>query len=156
MNEPVRKLGISIADRIWMRVGNFTFKVRQGEFGDGEKTVTEASDHGIKPIWLGFVKRKGNFYVELTGLTVEELDLFERGMVDAIAAARQIVTHLDAASDLTYDDDTPLIPLRALRTAPPAVIRTIRPFIGTEMDPVATAAEQKRYDNEMTASEIPR
>ena len=134
-----------------MRIGNFTFKVRQGDFFNegSDQGVTEANDLGIRPIWLGFVKRKGEFYVELTGLTVEELDLFEKGITAAIAAAREVVTYLDEQADAEYDDDTPLIPLRALRTAPPVVMRSIRPFIGTEVDPIETRVEEKTYDNEM-------
>ena len=133
-----------------MRIGNFTFKVRQGDFFvKGGSGVTEANDLGIKPIWLGFTKVKGQFYIELTGLTTEELDLFEKGITAAIAAAREVVTYLDEQADSEYDDDTPLIPLRALRTAPPVVMRSIRPFIGTEMDPVETKAEEKAYNTEM-------
>lgn len=131
-----------------MRIGNFTFRVRQGEF-TADHSVTEATDLGIRPLWLGFVKRKGEFYVELTGLTLEELELFERGMLAALDAAKQVVKYLDEQADSEYDDDTPLIPLRALRTAPPVVMRSIRPFIGTEMDPLETKAEEKRYGDEM-------
>jgi hypothetical protein len=150
MTSPPRKLGVTARDRIFMRIGNFTFKVRQGDFSSKFRTgVTEANDLGIKPIWLGFTKAKGQFYVELTGLTTEELDLFERGITAAIAAAREVVAYLDEHADSEYDDDTPLIPLRALRTAPPVIMRSIRPFIGTEMDPIESKAEEKRYADEM-------
>ena len=155
MKSPPRKLGITARDRIYMRIGNFTFKVRQGDFFDrgSDRGVTEANDLGIRPIWLGFVKAKGQFYVELTGLTTEELDLFERGVTAAIEAARQVVAYLDEHADAEYDDDTPLIPLRALRTAPPVVMRSIRPFIGTEMDPETTRGE-KAYNAEMEQMRI--
>jgi hypothetical protein len=152
MQPPIRKLAIKARDRVYMRLSNFTFKVRQGEFGEEREnaiTVTEASDFGIKPIWIGFVKRKGEFYIELTGMTEEELDLFQAGMISALDAAREVVKYLDEHADAEYDDDTPMIPLRALRTSPVVIMRKIRPFIGTEMDPVETKVEQKVYDDDM-------
>ena len=93
MTSPPRKLGVKAEDRIYMRIGNFTFRVRQGEFTE-DYSVTEATDLGIRPLWLGFVKRKGEFYVELTGLTMEELELFEKGMSAAFAAAKEVVKYL--------------------------------------------------------------
>jgi hypothetical protein len=136
-----------------MRVGNFTFRVRQGEFGDTddpeEQLYTEAASiFGIKPIWLGFTKSKGSFYVELTGMTTLELDAFERGMLAALAAAREVIAYLDEQADDTYDDDTPLIALRGLKPPPIVIHRQIRPFIGTDMDPMGedVKAEQKAYD----------
>ena len=137
-------MGVTTPDRIFMRIGNFTFKVRQGEFSDNARgegdpskmTYTEAGDLGIKPIWLGFTKMKGKFYVELTGLTGLELDAFEKGIAAAIAAAREVVTYLDENASTTYDDDTPLVALRGLRPPPIVIHREIRPFIGTDVDPV--------------------
>ena len=152
MDHGPRKIGVTSADRIFMRVGNFTFRVRQGEFEDAgvdpedRQVYTEAGDMGIKPIWLGFVKRRGRFYVELTGMTTEELDAFERGMTSALAAAREVVTYLDEHADSEYDDDTPMIPLRALKTPPIVIHREIRPFIGTEIDPIEDKAAEKVYD----------
>jgi len=132
-----------------MRLHNFTFRVRQGEFEDSrreeQRPVTEAGDNGIRPIWLGFRKAKGRFYIELTGMTGEELDAFERGITAAIAAAREVVKYLDENATAEYDDDTPMIPLRALRTLGPIVERNIRPFIGTPMDPCETKPEQEQY-----------
>src|SRR6478609_983941 len=116
MKEQNRKLAISSADRVYMQVGNFTFRVRQGEFEDsrptsGPRTVyTEAADLGVKPIWLGFVKTKGTFYIELTGMTGEELSLFREGMLAALDAAAIVVEWLDEHADAEYDDDTPMIP----------------------------------------------
>jgi len=149
MDHGPRKIGVTSADRIFMRVGNFTFRVRQGEFNDHDEDktpFTEAGDMGIKPIWLGFVKRRGRFYIELTGMTTEELDAFERGMLSALAAAREVVGYLDEHADAEYDDDTPMIPLRALKTPPIVIHREIRPFAGTEMDPIEDKAAQKVYD----------
>src|SRR6478609_4326820 len=93
MREQNRKLAITQADRVFMKVGNFTFRVRQGEFGgdESDRTYTEAGDMGVKPIWIGFTKMKGRFYIELTGMTTEELDLFEQGMTTALTAARAVV-----------------------------------------------------------------
>ena len=155
MQAPVRKLAVLAHDRIFMRLSNFTFKVRQGEFGQNREnsyTVTEASDFGIQPIWIGFVKRKGEFYIELTGMTTEELDHFRAGMNDAIDAAAQVVKYLDEHADSEYDDDTPMIPLRALRTSPVVIRRKIRPFLGMEQDPVESEAEQQEYDDAMPES----
>lgn len=154
MKHGPRKIGISAPDRIFMRVGNFTFRVRQGEFSDDSDgttdpeadVYTEAASMGIKPIWLGFTKTKGRFYVELTGMTGEELDAFEKGITAGIAAAREIVTYLDREADVVYDDDTPLIALRGLKSSPIVIHRKIRPFIGTPMDPIEVKDEVKAYN----------
>jgi hypothetical protein len=153
MKRGPRKIGVTTPDRIFMRVGNITFKVRQGEFsdsasgeGDPEAMVyTEAADAGIKPIWIGFTKLKRRFYVELTGMTGPELDAFEKGMMAAIAAAREVVTYLDETAITSYDDDTPLIALRGLRPPPIVIHREIRPFIGTDVDPIEPE-DRKVYD----------
>lgn len=150
MKDQVRRLGVTSVDRIYMRLHNFTFRVRQGEFEDSRseqehRPVTEAGDMGIRPIWLGFRKAKGRFYIELTGMTTEELDAFERGITAGIAAAREVVTYLDENAIAEYDDDTPMIPLRALRTLGPIIERRIRPFIGTPMDPCETNADVVAY-----------
>jgi hypothetical protein len=131
--EPVRKLGITKKDRIFMKVHNFTFKVMQGEFVP-DQPVTEATDMGLMPLWLGFTKVKGKFYIELTGMTSEELDLFERGVTAAIEAARVVVKELDDLANREYDDDDVRIPLRALRSSPPCVIRSIEPLLGLADD----------------------
>lgn len=158
MKHSVRRLGISSVDRVFMQVANFTFRVRQGEFGEATdpdyRPFTEAGDMGIRPIWLGFTKRKGRFYIELTGMTLEELELFERGMALGIEAAREVVKYLDEHAESEYNDDTPMIPLRALRSAPPAVLRRIRPFIGTEMDPCETKADEKQYNDDVVESPL--
>ena len=138
MKEQNRKLAITQADRVYMQVGNFTFRVRQGEFEDrgvpqaDRRIYTEAADLGVKPIWLGFVKRKGTFYIELTSMTSLELSLFREGMLAALDAAAEVVAWLDEHADAEYDDDTPMIPLRSLKGAPPHLIREIRPFLGME------------------------
>jgi len=129
-----RKLGISRADRVFMKANNFTFKVRQGEFRPNGRPYTESGDLGLKPIWIGFTKQKGKFYIELTGMTEEELDIFAKGMEMAINAAREVVQYLDKEAADGYDDDTPYIPLRSLRMTPPYVMREIRPFAGSPMD----------------------
>lgn len=135
-----RKLGISAADRSFMRVGNFTFRVRQGEFGpepeegDDRRVFTEAADLQVKPLWLGFIKQRKKVYVELTGMTGDELALFKRAMEEAIAAAEQVVAWLDQTAVAEYSDDTPMIPLRALRGPPVGIVRPIRPFLGHPLD----------------------
>jgi hypothetical protein len=132
-----------------MQVHNFTFRVRQGEFGDAvedERPYTEAGDMGLRPLWLGFTKRSGSFYVELTGMTSEELELFTQGMLAALDAAKEVVAWLDVNADYEYNDDTPMVPLRALKGTPAHVIREIRPFIGTERDPIETKDDEKAYE----------
>jgi hypothetical protein len=148
-----RSLGVRTADRIYMKVHNFVFRVRQGEFEDSsssepKRPYTEAGDMGIKPIWIGFTKRNGKFYLELTGMTTEELDAFEVGMRDAITAARAVVAYLDEHADVEYDDDgDTVIPLRAIKSPPVVVHREIRPFAGTDIDPLDTRAERRAYEN---------
>ena len=139
-----RKLGITKEMRSYMKVHNFTMVIRQGEFGlqdENSRAYTEAGDLGIQPIWLGIYKRTAKTVVELTGMTSEELALFKRAMLEAIEAAEPVVAWLDENAQDEFDDDTPLIPLRALKGAPPCVIRPIQPFAGSHLDPSVTCGD---------------
>ena len=82
------------------------------------KDLHRSGDLGVKPIWLGFIKRKGTFDIELTSMTGLELSLFREGMLAVLDAAAEVVAWLDEHADAEYDDDTPMIPLRSLKGAP--------------------------------------
>jgi hypothetical protein len=148
-----RKIGIEGADRIFMKVGNFTFRVRQGEFTDEnvpveERTIyTEAADRGAMPLWLGFTKAKGSTYIELTSMTTDEFDAFEKGMLSALAAAREVIAWLDKEAITEYDEDgDAVIPLRAIKQPPVVVHREIRPLLGVDGHPLLEGRERKQYD----------
>ena len=129
MTVSARKLGVKSVDRIFMKLHNFTLRIRQGEFGDEDDSpVTDAGDSGLLPIWLGLRKRNKDLYIELTGLSGEELDYFEKAVIAAIAAARQVVTVLDERAVAEFDANAAVVPLRALRAAPVVLIRAIDPF----------------------------
>ena len=132
-----RKLGVKAADRIFMRLHNFTLRIRQGEFGDDDPDrdpYTDAGDSGLLPIWLGIQKRHKNVYIELTGMSTEELDCFEKAVTAGIAAARPIVTLLDERAEAEFDANATVVPLRALRPAPITLVRAIDPFPTGEPD----------------------
>jgi hypothetical protein len=120
--------------RIWARLHNFIVVVQEGEMGaqgayepEGVDTepITEASQIERNPIWLMFKKRSTTVYLELTGMTSEELEIFKRAVGEAIAAAEPIVAELDAAADGTIENNE--VSMRAFRPAPPSRFLNISP-----------------------------
>lgn len=121
---------------MWASLSALDLRVSTGTFGeDSEEFIAECMSQGFWPIWLTLNRRgRGSVTVELTSLTTEELNLFERIVVEAISAARLVTQDLDDAAEkeLDFEGD---VPMRLLRSSPPQLIRKIN----VEMTPADKA-----------------
>ncbi len=128
-------------DRIWARLHNFQVVVREGEILD-DQSITEASAAGFNPFWLVFTKKQHKMFLELTGMTLEELQIFRRVINTALDTCEEIVTELDALADASIDQET--LHIRAFRAAPPLRVLDLSPRPRTEAP--ANQASGEEFD----------